>query len=283
MNALNTHYKNILFILQKYFSMESVDQVGRRERFMQSNFESLSGGDDASLPTMGSATNSISNAWREGGAGSGQNSAHQRNAGTIGKVLRNIWQEIFRKLKNILSFRCSTTTAWCGTKPSERRVTAENWGNENETSKCKNVFAKLWVFPDEVLPFLAPSKQPFCVYSSKPKCTFSRNPSKRTGSFYVQYQNLKACRAMNLNWSESTNIKPCRPRWKYSCPLSSIRSSIILMCRAQIQYWRLSCPSFYFKWPSFILNTPPRFEPNGWKYQFEDKMELIWFNILWHF
>ena len=55
--------------------MESVDQVGRRERFMQSNFESLSGGDDQSLP---STTNSISNAWREG-------SAHQRNAGTIGK------------------------------------------------------------------------------------------------------------------------------------------------------------------------------------------------------
>ena len=27
-------------------SMESVDQVGRRERFMQSNFESLSGGDE---------------------------------------------------------------------------------------------------------------------------------------------------------------------------------------------------------------------------------------------
>eukprot|EP00092_Neocalanus_flemingeri_P014006 GFUD01015108.1.p1 GENE.GFUD01015108.1~~GFUD01015108.1.p1 ORF type:complete len:974 (+),score=215.91 GFUD01015108.1:67-2922(+) len=54
-------------------SMESVDQVGRRERFMQSNFESLSGGDDQSLPAT---TNSISNAWREG-------SAHQRNAGTI--------------------------------------------------------------------------------------------------------------------------------------------------------------------------------------------------------
>merc|ERR1719483_1869985 len=54
-------------------SMESVDQVGRRERFMQSNFESLSGGDDQSLP---STTNSISNAWREG-------SAHQRNAGVL--------------------------------------------------------------------------------------------------------------------------------------------------------------------------------------------------------
>lgn len=55
-------------------SMESVDQVGRRERFMQSNFESLSGGDDQSLTST--TTNSISNAWREG-------SAHQRNAGTI--------------------------------------------------------------------------------------------------------------------------------------------------------------------------------------------------------
>ena len=58
--------------------MESVDQVGRRERFMQSNFESLSGGDDGSNSTT--ATNSISNAWREGGS-----SAHQRNAGTIGE------------------------------------------------------------------------------------------------------------------------------------------------------------------------------------------------------
>ena len=44
--------------------MESVDQVGRRERFMQSNFESLSGGDEASLPS--SMSNSISNAWRDG-------------------------------------------------------------------------------------------------------------------------------------------------------------------------------------------------------------------------
>jgi len=63
--------KNIMSML--CVSMESVDQVGRRERFMQSNFESLSGGDEQSLP---STTNSISNAWREG-------SAHQRNAGTI--------------------------------------------------------------------------------------------------------------------------------------------------------------------------------------------------------
>ena len=63
--------------------MESVDQVGRRERFMQSNFESLSGGDDSSLPNM---SNSISNAWREGSGTSPGNSAHQRNAGTIGKL-----------------------------------------------------------------------------------------------------------------------------------------------------------------------------------------------------
>merc|ERR1719507_106313 len=61
-------------------SMESVDQVGRRERFMQSNFESLSGGDDGS---NSAATNSISNAWREGGS-----SAHQRNAGTIDAARR---------------------------------------------------------------------------------------------------------------------------------------------------------------------------------------------------
>jgi len=60
-------------------SMESVDQVGRRERFLQSNFESLSGGDEtmSSLPLN---TSSISNAYREGG------SAMQRNASTIEKA-----------------------------------------------------------------------------------------------------------------------------------------------------------------------------------------------------
>ena len=63
--------------------MESVDQVGRRERFMQSNFESLSGEEPASLPGPGGLTNSISHAWRgRGEAGAGV-SAHQRNAGTI--------------------------------------------------------------------------------------------------------------------------------------------------------------------------------------------------------
>ena len=65
-----------------FLSMESVDQVGRRERFMQSNFESLSGGDEGSLNTT---NNSISNAWREGGS-----SAHQRNAGTIGESCQNV-------------------------------------------------------------------------------------------------------------------------------------------------------------------------------------------------
>ena len=63
--------------------MESVDQVGRRERFMQNNFESLSGGDEASLPS--SMSNSISNAWRDGTGAAA--SAHQRNAGTIGKMM----------------------------------------------------------------------------------------------------------------------------------------------------------------------------------------------------
>ena len=72
----------IMFV---FCSMESVDQVGRRERFMQSNFESLSGGDDTSLPA--SMSNSISNAWREGGAAAGTSaSAHQRNAETIGET-----------------------------------------------------------------------------------------------------------------------------------------------------------------------------------------------------
>jgi len=69
-------------------SMESVDQVGRRERFMQSNFESLSGGDDASMTTSTNTTNSISGAWRETGGQAATNSAHQRNAGTIDAARR---------------------------------------------------------------------------------------------------------------------------------------------------------------------------------------------------
>merc|ERR1719397_500253 len=48
-------------------SMESVEQVGRRERFLQSTFESLSGGEELSPNSANS--NSIS--------------AQQRNAGTI--------------------------------------------------------------------------------------------------------------------------------------------------------------------------------------------------------
>ena len=73
---------DVYWSLFSFLSMESVDQVGRRERFMQSNFESLSGGDDG---TNSAATNSISNAWREGGS-----SAHQRNAGTIGEIIVNL-------------------------------------------------------------------------------------------------------------------------------------------------------------------------------------------------
>ena len=52
--------------------MESVDQVGRRERFLQSNFESLSGPEDSSQAAGGGNSNSIS--------------AQQRNAGTIGEL-----------------------------------------------------------------------------------------------------------------------------------------------------------------------------------------------------
>ena len=70
--------------------MESVDQVGRRERFMQNNFESLSGGDDASLPS--SMSNSISNAWRDGTGAAA--SAHQRNAGTIGKTRLQLYSNV---------------------------------------------------------------------------------------------------------------------------------------------------------------------------------------------
>ena len=68
-------------------SSENVDRVGRRERFMKSNFESLSGNGPA--PGVGppapieqqapsAVNNSISNQFREGGA-------LQRNAVTIAR------------------------------------------------------------------------------------------------------------------------------------------------------------------------------------------------------
>jgi len=56
-------------------SMESVDQVGRRERFLQNTFESLSGPDDQSLHSIPTNSNSIS--------------AQQRNAGTIARQTRD--------------------------------------------------------------------------------------------------------------------------------------------------------------------------------------------------
>ena len=69
-------------------SSENVDRVGRRERFMKSNFESLSGNGSMTASnaandqqTSSSAlNNTISNQFREGGA-----SALQRNAVTIAR------------------------------------------------------------------------------------------------------------------------------------------------------------------------------------------------------
>ena len=67
-------------------SSENVDRVGRRERFMKSNFESLSGNGPAGVPAPieqqppAAVNNSISNQFREGGA-----SALQRNAVTIAR------------------------------------------------------------------------------------------------------------------------------------------------------------------------------------------------------
>ena len=74
-------------------SSENVDLAGRRERFLQSNFESLSGAEDGPHPgggghhnqsgggNSGSMNNSISGQFREGGA-----SALQRNAKTIARA-----------------------------------------------------------------------------------------------------------------------------------------------------------------------------------------------------
>ena len=70
-------------------SSENVDRVGRRERFMKSNFDSLSGnpGSQSAIPaaidqqTSAAMNNTISNQFREGGA-------HQRNAVTIARYLR---------------------------------------------------------------------------------------------------------------------------------------------------------------------------------------------------
>ena len=56
-------------------SSENVDRVGRRERFMKSNFESLQNGQNE----PGNQNNTISNQFREG-------SAMQRNAATIARA-----------------------------------------------------------------------------------------------------------------------------------------------------------------------------------------------------
>ena len=70
--------KNIKFLS----STENVDLVGRRERFLKSNFESLSGADDLqSNNSNNQNTMSISNRYRESGS-----SAVQRNAATIARA-----------------------------------------------------------------------------------------------------------------------------------------------------------------------------------------------------
>lgn len=63
-------------------STENVDLVGRREKFLKSNFESLSGAGDATTNNSNQSNNmSISNRYRESGS-----SAVQRNAATIARA-----------------------------------------------------------------------------------------------------------------------------------------------------------------------------------------------------
>ena len=75
--------KVVLFVMGnrdvQFFSSENVDMVGRRERFMQSNFESLSTAGDIDVSGNHLTNNSISNQYREG-------SAVQRNAVTIARA-----------------------------------------------------------------------------------------------------------------------------------------------------------------------------------------------------
>ncbi len=87
-----------------------MDLVGRRERFLKSNFESLSGAEDSSKKD--NHNNSISNQFREGGVGP---NALQRNAKTIARAqsfrdeeqnrrreeLQRRIEETRRKLQNI--------------------------------------------------------------------------------------------------------------------------------------------------------------------------------------
>ena len=70
--------------------MESVEQVGRRERFLQSTFESLSGGDLAhffkkTFYLFLLFTISAGEELSPNSANSNSISAQQRNAGTIGE------------------------------------------------------------------------------------------------------------------------------------------------------------------------------------------------------
>ena len=102
----------VFMTLFLFCSTENVDLVGRRERFMKSTFESLSGAEDGQ--GQGQMNNSISNQFREGG---GPNSALARNAKTIARAqsfrddeqnkkredLQRRIEETRRKLQNVRS------------------------------------------------------------------------------------------------------------------------------------------------------------------------------------
>ena len=136
--------------------MESVEQVGRRERFLQSTFESLSGGDLAiffkkTFYLFWPFTISAGEELSPNSANSNSISAQQRNAGTIGEeVLTSVlpllsivwspWSTFSSQDNNVfelteLFHSCCPTNPWRRSEPASRRTPAENRGDSAETSE----------------------------------------------------------------------------------------------------------------------------------------------------
>ena len=136
--------------------MESVEQVGRRERFLQSTFESLSGGDLAhffkkTFYLFWALTISAGEELSPNSANSNSISAQQRNAGTIGEevltsglslmpIVWSRWSTFSSQDNNVfelieLFHSRRPTNPRRGSEPASRRTPAENRGDSAETSE----------------------------------------------------------------------------------------------------------------------------------------------------
>ena len=212
-------------------SMESVDQVGRRERFMQSNFESLSGGDEGSLSTT---NNSISNAWREGGS-----SAHQRNAGTIGEIIVNIsiyhqysqysqhsqYIIIIANIVNAvtinnfttvssqlrISFRCRSPPERRWAEQEERGAAEEDRGDKDQTAERKSLHSDMQHCMEQQI-LLFPVSPPTMM--SRMSHLYLTTPVGPWSSSWIRNVQVAFPNDLLILWD--TNPGLIAPKWKWN-------------------------------------------------------------------